>query len=250
MDYFDGLKTAIRTVKDHVDARMPSFAWGEVTQVSPVVLVVPDNAAAALEASTLAPLSVGDRVWFVRYSGRVVIVGVAKGATRAATQPEVAAGVEDQSYVSPATLRGLIGHVRGKTRVGTVTERENHVPDYGDYWYDTDGDKTIWKGSSDGRWRRAAARVAFSSTGWNHSYTDMVARTESHTFTDMWLEPNEDLAWTVTSSGNGYEFSEYAHRSSNSVAETLGVTWRKLQVGSTGAQPTTYMVWIVERTNI
>jgi|LSQX01.1.fsa_nt_gb hypothetical protein len=108
MDYFDGLKTAIRTVKDHVDARMPSFAWGEVTQVSPVVLVVPDNAAAALEASTLAPLSVGDRVWFVRYSGRVVIVGVAKGVPvpAPATQAEVDAGIVSEAYVSPATLAG------------------------------------------------------------------------------------------------------------------------------------------------
>lgn len=109
MDYFDGLKTAIRTVKDHVDARMPSLTWANVTQVTPTLLILPEHAAAPIEASTgVWGLEVGDRVYFVRSRGRAVVLVKAKGVPvpLPATQAEVDAGTDDTKYVTPKTLAG------------------------------------------------------------------------------------------------------------------------------------------------
>lgn len=133
---------------------------------------------------------------------------------------------------------------------GTAAQRAARVPIYGDLWRDTDGAGGLWKGSNDGRWRLAAAAVTFNTTGWNNNFSNILwARTESYDFPDIWLEPNESLAFTVNGSGNGYEISGMSSRTNrltNGIPTGINVVWRKTQAGSANTQPSYYTVYIVE----
>lgn len=133
---------------------------------------------------------------------------------------------------------------------GTIAEREAYTPNYGDLWDDTEGStKRTWKGSSDGRWRILGGKISFGSTGWNTSGSAVWARTDSYTFANMWLEPNEVLGWSTYASGNGFEFSSLAsavNQPSGSSPVNLAVVWRKAQFHSASNQPSHYTVWIEE----
>lgn len=73
-DFFGPMLAEIARIKKSMNDMMPGFGWARVKTVSPLIIET-EIRKTELPASTLTVLAVNDRVFFVRYQARIVVLG-------------------------------------------------------------------------------------------------------------------------------------------------------------------------------
>lgn len=99
------------------------------------------------------------------------------------------------------TLPG--GAVARLAMSGTAAQRAAMTPRFGEVWYDTDGPKYKWKGTSTGVWRRSSGTVRFVATAWDNSGNGIWARTAGATIPTA-IESGEDIVLSTSAVANGF----------------------------------------------
>ena len=163
----------------------------------------------------------------------------AKGIVELATQAEVSAGTDAERAVTPATMRG-VGPIM---RRGTAAQRGSTPAQFGDIWYDTDGNKFAWKGATGGTWRRLSGIVTDSAKAWNTVSDGNAGRTIALTIPTT-LEASETLELTLLSGGTGFAFIGGTSITKN--ASNTTATIRFMQIMNTATQPCTVTWRIID----
>lgn len=195
--------------------KLPKFEWATVSNTDPISIHTDIDPNEISGVSKFGSFRKNDRVRIERQGTQLTVWGVPVNATRISQ--------------------------------GTAAERASVVPEFGDIWRDTDGDKSIWKGSSDGRWRLLSAVVDLPKRGWDFTGTGVYTRTDSATIENMWLESSEAIITDVIVGGNGWNFSSLTGFSNSASGTSLNVLWRKAQFSNNAEQRSKYIVTIVDR---
>lgn len=82
--------------------------------------------------------------------------------------------------------------------IGTAAKRAAHAPRYGETWRDTDNNKKLWRGGSNGRWRQACGIIEAPAGQWVGT-NNLFARAVTLTLPTT-IENGEKIAISVVGS--------------------------------------------------
>jgi len=204
-----------------------TLRWGTVTSADPLRLRLDaDDAEIPFKPATPIPdLAEGERVLCALQHRRVTILNVAS-----------------RSYLTVDALREL-GPIHYS---GTAAERALQEARFGDLWYDTDADRIVWKGASDGRWRQKSGRASDIARAWGTTSGTQAGRTITFTV-PTWLEDHEDIAISSRNVGSGYGSVSLNGVTTDPLTETTSLSVRFMQILSTATQPCAITWWIEDR---
>lgn len=202
-----------------------TLRWGTVTSADPLrVRLDADPDPLPFKPATAVPdLAEGERVLCALQHRRVTVVNVA-----------------GRTYLTKDALR----EVGPLNFSGTAAERTLQEARFGDLWYDTDGDQLVWKGASDGAWRRLSGRASVSAGAWATTAGGNAGRTVSWTLPTV-IEDTETIAISPRAVGSG--FGDF---SLNGVGASSGgvtvISTRHTQLMSTATNGGSISWWIVD----